>query len=165
YYARTDNIASVTRHDRADSTYYYLQDYSLNVVALMARTGSGNVIDNQYRYDPFGNLQGNNSSAIPNALQFAGREYDTETQLYYVRARYLDPTLGHFISEDPLGLGGGINLYAFVGNDPINGRDPTGTSCKDWSLKQERFLDKTIHLAFGYGSAKLDDLVGVSRWV
>src|SRR5205814_5491612 len=107
YYAGTDNVATVTRHDRGDSTYYYLQDYSRNVVALLARTGSGNVIDNQYRYDPFGNLQGNASTAIPNVLQLGGREYDTETQLYYDRARYLDASQGRFVSEDPIGLAGG----------------------------------------------------------
>ena len=146
-----DEIASVLRRDRVDSTYYYVQDYSRNVVAILARTAGGNVIDNQYRYEPFGTLQGNTSAPIPNSRQFAGREYDAETQLYYDRARYLDPTLGRFVSEDPIGLNGGINLYGFVGNDPINGWDPSGTSCKRWSLRQELFRDKAIHFFIGLG--------------
>jgi RHS repeat-associated protein len=152
YYPGTDNIASVLRHDRGDSTYYYAQDYSRNVLGLLARTGAGVTIDNQYRYDPFGNLQGSTNSTIPNALRFAGREYDAETQLYYDRARYIDPALGRFVSEDPIGLDGGINLYAFVGNDPVNGWDPSGTKCSDWTLHQEKARDKLAHLAFGAGA-------------
>jgi len=58
--------------------------------------------------------------------RFAGREYDQETGLYYMRARYYDPQLGRFMSEDPIGLAGGINLYAYVANDPANSSDPFG---------------------------------------
>ena len=149
YYEGIDNLATQLRRDRADSTYYYLQDYSRNVIALLARTGAGNTIDNQYRYEPFGGVQGNNPSSVPNSMKFAGREYDSETQLYYDRARYLDPALGRFVSEDPIGLAGGVNLYAFVGNDPVNGWDPSGTSCKDFSLSQERVSDKLLHYEAG----------------
>ncbi|MBK6780977.1 MAG: RHS repeat-associated core domain-containing protein [Gemmatimonadetes bacterium] len=56
---------------------------------------------------------------------FAGREYDSESGLY-MRARYYDPALGRWISEDPIGIAGGLNVYAYAGNDPVNGRDPSG---------------------------------------
>ena len=47
--------------------------------------------------------------------------------LYYMRARYYDPSVGRFISEDPLGFGGGdVNLYAYVQNNPVNEVDPDG---------------------------------------
>jgi RHS repeat-associated protein len=62
---------------------------------------------------------------VPNRLQFKGRELD-ETNLYYNRARYYDPVVGRFISEDPLGLDAGINQYAYEGNDPVNRQDPSG---------------------------------------
>ena len=45
---------------------------------------------------------------------------------YYYRARYYDPEIGRFISEDPLGFQAGMNFYAYVGNNPINNNDPTG---------------------------------------
>ncbi len=63
----------------------------------------------------------------------AGREYDQESKLYYMRARYYDPELGRFISEDPIGIAGGLNLYKYAGNDPVNGRDPSGLDdgCKE----------------------------------
>jgi RHS repeat-associated protein len=63
--------------------------------------------------------------------RLAGREYDQEARIYYNRARYYDPQLGRFLSEDPIGIAGGLNLYAYAGNDPINGSDPTGFDCTD----------------------------------
>jgi len=50
--------------------------------------------------------------------------YDAKTGLYYARARYYDSRLGRFLSADPLGQGPGLNLYAYVGNDPINNVNP-----------------------------------------
>lgn len=59
----------------------------------------------------------------------AGREWDTNTGLYDNRARYYDPDLGRFISEDPIGFAGGDpNLYGYVNNNPLNGTDPLGLS-------------------------------------
>ena len=67
--------------------------------------------------------------------RFAGRELDGESGLYYMRARYYDPKTGRFLTEDPIGIAGGLNLYAYVGNDPINRRDPSGTHgpCLTWT--------------------------------
>jgi RHS repeat-associated protein len=59
-------------------------------------------------------------------LGFQGQPYDPETGLYYFRNRYYDPELGRFITADPLGYVDGPSLYAFAGNDPVNGRDPLG---------------------------------------
>lgn len=66
--------------------------------------------------------------AIANAYGFAGREYDAATGFYYLRARYYDPWTGRFVSEDPIGLLGGLNPYAYAGNSPIAWRDPSGQS-------------------------------------
>jgi RHS repeat-associated protein len=55
-----------------------------------------------------------------------GKESDTETGLYYYRARYYDPTTSHFQSEDPIGFRGGANFYAYVHNDPTVFIDPKG---------------------------------------
>jgi RHS repeat-associated protein len=59
------------------------------------------------------------------------QEYDQEIGLYHLGARYYDPMMGRFLSEDPIGIAGGLNLYAYADNDPIGGRDPSGlSSCR-----------------------------------
>jgi RHS repeat-associated protein len=57
---------------------------------------------------------------------FTGREWDPETGLYYYRARYYDPKIGRFISEDPIDFEGGVNFYSYVENNPVNLVDPEG---------------------------------------
>ena len=59
-------------------------------------------------------------------FRMGGQEFDQETGLYHLGARYYDPQLGRFLSEDPIGLAGGLNLYAYSNNDAINQRDPSG---------------------------------------
>jgi len=62
------------------------------------------------------------------------QEYDQETGLYHMGARYYDPVLGRWLSEDPAGIAGGTNLYTYAGNDPVNGRDPSGLyTCEMYS--------------------------------
>src|SRR6185436_8559208 len=74
-------------------------------------------------YDSFGNATG----ATPSPFGFTGRDWDVETGLYYHRARYYDPKIGRFISEDPIGfLGEDVNLYGYVWNNPVNWLDPSG---------------------------------------
>jgi RHS repeat-associated protein len=75
------------------------------------------------RYDVWGGLEVGNAA---NGHAFTGREWDSDASLYYYRARYYDPAAGRFASEDPIGFEGGINLYAYVLNNPINATDPTG---------------------------------------
>ncbi len=124
YYGGLDQPHSLRRRMRSDSVFYYAQDFPRNVVGLV---NGSKVLVNQYRYKPFGaDDQGFPQGTVPNSFKFAGREFDTETGLYYMRARYYDPQLARFISEDPIGLAGGINLYTYVNNNPVNGTDPSG---------------------------------------
>jgi len=86
---------------------------------------SSNTVANQYKYTPWG-LSESTSETVAQPLRFMAREYDATTGLYYVRARSYDPALAWFNSEDPIGLDGGINNYAFVVNSPPNSRDASG---------------------------------------
>ena len=54
------------------------------------------------------------------------REFDPETSLYYYRARYYDPAIGRFASEDPIKFWGGNNFYAYIHNNAVNFGDPYG---------------------------------------
>jgi RHS repeat-associated protein len=102
-------------------TQTYLTDALGSVVALTDGTGA---IQTQYSYGPYGNTAAN-GVASTNPLQYAGREADP-TGLYYYRARYYDPQIGRFISEDPIGFVGGSNFYAYALDNPMNYRDPSG---------------------------------------
>jgi len=82
-------------------------------------------------YTPFG-LDLSSSGESTNSLAYTGREQDNESGLYYYRARYYDPEVGRFISEDPLGFEAGINFYAYVNNNPVNLRDPMGLEAGDF---------------------------------
>jgi RHS repeat-associated protein len=78
-----------------------------------------------YRYDSFGTMTQTGTLSQP--YTYTGREWDKETGLYYYRARYYDPMVGRFISKDPIGFaGGGVNLYGYVSNNPVNWVDPLG---------------------------------------
>src|SRR5207302_5463358 len=77
-----------------------------------------------YAYSPYGE-----ATALGvdegNSIQYTGRENDG-TELYFYRARYYDPVLKRFVSEDPIGLAGGVNQYRYVGGNPILLVDPLG---------------------------------------
>jgi RHS repeat-associated protein len=83
----------------------------------------------EYNEAPWGDAVADTGLVV--RYRFAGREWDQESGLYYMRARYYDPTLGRWVSEDPLGLGGGGNLFGYAGGDPVNGRDPSGLAADD----------------------------------
>lgn len=104
-----------------DFTYYYVLERNGSVRAVLNSTGG---VAAEYHYTPFGEIENSTNALQP--LRFMGRELDSTTSLYYVRNRWYDPALGRFISEDPIGLRGGVNPYAYVGNDPVNLRDPQG---------------------------------------
>ncbi|HEV2147524.1 MAG TPA: RHS repeat-associated core domain-containing protein [Longimicrobiaceae bacterium] len=108
--------------ERGGARYYYLTEVPGHVAGLIDSTG---VLVNQYRYSPFGEAEVVREQ-VQNPLRFTAREYDAETGLYYYRARYYDPALARFISEDPIRLEGGINPYAYAANDPVNRTDPSG---------------------------------------
>lgn len=118
----TGGMDEVFSRTEGSSTRYFLLDGLGSTIALLDGSGT---IQTEYTYEPFGNTTVSGSSSN-NKSQFAGRENDG-TGLYYYRARYYSPQLQRFISQDPIGFtGGDVNLYAYVGNNPISFVDPLG---------------------------------------
>jgi len=91
--------------------------------SVTSLSGASGVTDT-YTYKPFGITTANGSN--PNRFRFTGREWDQEAGLYYYRARYYDPAVGRFISEDPIAFEGGVDFYAYVQNNAANYADPFG---------------------------------------
>ena len=130
-----DNPISMTVYGASTNTYYYLKDHLGSVLALT--DASGKIVEN-YRYDAWGrvlgvyNANGNeiDASAVGNRILWQGREYSWASGLYYFRARWYDPVTGRWLSNDPIGISGGLNQYVFCNNNPVNFRDLFGL-CKD----------------------------------
>ena len=77
-----------------------------------------------YAYGPFG--ASDEVSGAGNPYRFTGRRLDDETGFYHYRARVYSVALGRFLQPDPAGFADGLNLYAYVANDPMNFIDPMG---------------------------------------
>jgi RHS repeat-associated protein len=110
------------RFQRTDATgsYSYLTDALGSTEALTNSTGAEQA---SYTYSPYGAFSITGSTT--NSYDYTGRESDG-LGLHYYRARYYNPTLGRFISEDPMGLAAGPNEYAYVDDSPLNFVDRFG---------------------------------------
>lgn len=114
----------------ADALYCYHFNATGSTIAI---TNSSGTVVSSYAYDAFGNITGQSEgTGLSQPFKYVGQygvmaEAVGSRTFYYMRARYYDPGVGRFISEDPIGFGGGdVNLYAYVANNPIMGIDPSG---------------------------------------
>jgi RHS repeat-associated protein len=122
YYTQGAGIDEPLGIAESGGTYYYHADGLGSITSLTSGAGQ---LANSYVYDSFGNLTAS-TGTITNPFQYTGRELDSETGLYYYRARYYDPPGGRFISEDPSRFLTGINFYEYVRNSPATLADPSG---------------------------------------
>ena len=157
-YEQTQNIDEPLAMLRSGATSYYHADGLGSISSLSNSAGS---IANTYTYDSFGKLTASTGSLI-NPLRYTARESDTETGLYFYRARYYDPATGRFLSADPLGFFAGINFYSYAKSSPTRFIDPRGTDI------QEIFNDiYNVGLAFAINARILANvsLSGAEQWV
>jgi len=106
----------------ANEVYFYHRDGLGSVIALSDAAGDTVVT---YEYSIYG-VPASSDVNIPNPFQFTGRRFDSETGLYYYRARMYNPNIGRFLQTDPIGYGDGMNWYAYCGNNPTGFTDPSG---------------------------------------
>ena len=106
--------------------YWYIPD-GLGTVRLVMDS-SGTTVVSSFASDEFGRqtaVTGSPTHTFTGALGVRN-EVGIDSQLLYARQRWYDPSLGRFLSQDPIGFSGGLNVYAYVGNNPIHRVDPSG---------------------------------------
>ncbi|MBU1245351.1 RHS domain-containing protein, partial [Myxococcota bacterium] len=131
-----------------DEYYWYVNDHLGTPQQLVAENGS---IVWEARYDAFGKAEVV-VAAVENNLRFPGQYFDGESGLHYNWHRFYDPSTGRYISADPIGLAGGMNLYAYVGGDPVNAIDPEGL--------KTYMCTAPLHALGGEGTRSGPDVVG-----
>jgi RHS repeat-associated protein len=135
---QTDGNGAVTHHylhgpgvdqvladqQPASVVLWALADHQGTVHDLINNAGT---VQNHIKYDSFGKITAESNPVVKFAYAYTGRERDTESGMHYYRARYYDPGLGRFISQDPSTFtSGDTNFYRYVLNDPIYLMDPSG---------------------------------------
>jgi RHS repeat-associated protein len=146
-YAQGPNIDEPLAMSRGGATSFYHADGLGSVTSL---SNSAGAIAQTYTFDSFGK-QTAASGSLTNSFRYTGREFDSETNVYFYRARYYDPGMGRFLGEDPNDQGAlgddPTNLYTYVRNSPTDDVDPFGlferkSGAVPWpSLRIQALLD------------------------
>ncbi|MBP3505307.1 MAG: DUF4329 domain-containing protein, partial [Lachnospiraceae bacterium] len=114
------DLNGVSRQQTDDGSTYYLKNGHGDVTSIY--TAAGTPVSS-YRYDAFGNQLSVNENDT-NPFRYCGEHQDLCSGLIYLRNRYYDPSIGRFISEDPIQCG--TNWYIYANNNPIQYTDPLG---------------------------------------
>lgn len=126
-YRNIYGMNQIARQDAAGNTEYFLYNGHGDVVKTVDSAGN---VKNSYEYDIYGKVTSAVESGIPNPMRYAGQMHDSESGLYYLRARYYDPRIGRFISEDTnkgdINNPSSLNLYIYCYNNPLKYVDPSG---------------------------------------
>jgi RHS repeat-associated protein len=133
--------------------YFPIYDGALNIVGLYNETGG---IAAAYEYDAFGRIINDVNDvsksgpyAASNPFRFSTKYTDEDTDLVYYGLRYYNPKIGRFINRDPIGESGGINLNAFVSNNPVNSYDYLGLTGEDCDEEEEDYWEAD-YIIWGY---------------
>ena len=145
-------LASDSAHAR--TYYHYACDEMGSITDI---TDCDGTVLNQYVYDAFGNRTVEEET-VENRFGFAGEMRDAVTGQYYLRARFYNPVIARFLSEDTY-YGDGLNLYAYCHNNPVGYVDPSGHLCekKQYKLEQyKEYLKQGIDKKEAYQKANYD---------
>lgn len=131
-YYTYDADGSILSLNYLGDEYFYIKNLQGDIIEIVDASGTSVA---KYRYDAWGNIiyQWDSGLGIANANPYRYRSYrlDSGTGLYYLNARYYDPSIGRFISADSINYldpssGQGLNLYAYCGNNPVMYTDSDG---------------------------------------
>jgi len=131
---------------------------------VTAVTNDTGAVVERYKYDAYGQVTFLSPTFTPltgsaayNNIPYTGRYFDTESKLYYYRARTYHPYLGRFLQRDPLGEAASLNLYNYVFNNPVNATDPTGMYQWTQAELDQQFAEETRSMSEkGEGSWRVE---------
>jgi RHS repeat-associated protein len=129
YFTRDENGALVSERAPGGARYYFVPD---GLGSTIATTGSTGAIVNSYKYDPYGGVVTENETSVrPTSFRFAGGLYTSSLGLHKYGQRWYDQTLNRWTQQDSIDQTGDLkqgNRYLYVGDNPVNGTDPSGRS-------------------------------------
>jgi RHS repeat-associated protein len=135
---------------RGTTKYFYTRDHLGSVREVLDNTSA---IVARYEYDPYGNRTATGSFACD--FGYTGHYFHAPSGLSLALFRAYDSDSGRWLSRDPIGEAGGIHLYAYVGNNPINAFDPLGLDACEWDyayaqIDYERQIEEQVGAPPGY---------------
>ncbi|MCK4541357.1 MAG: RHS repeat protein [Spirochaetales bacterium] len=133
--------------DVSSGEIYYFGNDRLGTPQIL--TDSTNTVVWEGIYKPFGEAEVNPNSSVVNNFRLPGQYYDAEAGLHYNYHRYYDPRTGRYLNPDPVGVLGGINLFLYGDDNPINMIDPYGLFKFNAELKQGLAASAKINLFGG----------------
>ena len=117
----SDEPIAVYEGSGTASKFYMMADHQGSIIGY---TDSAGTVTDKNSYSP----EGVPDAANVGRFGYTGQMWLAEAELYHYKARAYDPQLGRFLQADPIGYGDGLNMYAYVGGDAVNRRDPSGLS-------------------------------------
>jgi len=152
-YGRSPISEEVSQEPPLAASEFHLFYHSDGLGSTIGLTDNSGELRAAYHYDPWGNLESSDGN-VPNRFLFTNEEQDPATSLYYLRARWYDPKVGRFLTQDPRNPNARhpqtLNPYIYVLNNPINLIDPAGLwGIPSWAKKAARAVGSQAEAAAG----------------
>jgi RHS repeat-associated protein len=127
YFTRDETGALLSERAPGGARYYYVPD---GLGSTIATTATGGAIANSYKYDPYGGVVTESETSVrPTSFRYAGGLYSSSVALHKFGQRWYDQSLDRWTQQDSIDQTGDLkqgNRYIYVGDNPVNGRDPSG---------------------------------------
>ncbi|MFD2257697.1 RHS repeat-associated core domain-containing protein [Luteolibacter algae] len=128
------------------NNYFYTKDHLGSIREVIASDGT--TVEARYDYTPWGQVTRTSGTGVESDFLYTGHLHHAPSDLHLTLYRAYDPATGRWLSRDPIGEAGGLNLYGYVGNNPANYYDPHGLFLKEIG-------GGVISLGLGYATARL----------